>query len=589
MKIAYGIPVSPGIVIGEAFVQETEGYRIPAQYINSGAFEAEIQRFHKAIELSRDEIILNRDSAKGALGQTFADIFEAQLQILMEPKLVREAENLIREKHFSAEHAVSVTMGKHIAILQQIDNSYIAEKVNDLKDIEKRMLRHLLGAKKESLNVLTSPVILLASNLTPSETANLDGKFVKALVTEAGGTGGHTAILAAALEIPCVVGTGSFLSKVDGGDTVIVDAKSGTVVVRPDEQMLQKYEKLIEANSSRVESLDSCCELEAITTDGTKIEVHANIEFPHEAENAMARGADGVGLFRTEFLYLTQETDPTEEEHFIAYKSVAETMWGKPVVIRTFDFGDDKNLDRHGATAVEHNPALGLRGIRLALKRWELFRCQLRAILRASVFGDIRVMFPMISTVKEFRQARRSALNEIMDELWEEGVAFNKSIPVGMMVEVPSTVIMLDRFAEDADFFSIGTNDLTQYTMAVDRGNRNVNHLFNSEDPAVLRLIRRTVQISNKESVPLSLCGQMGGNPHSVVILLGLGLRSISCSPNAIGGVKQICRHLSIENCQAIAQKVLRMSNARDVRDYVNNKLRKLIPDAWESEDLYAP
>lgn len=584
-QLAYGIPVSPGIVVGEAFVQESEGFRIPVQYIEAGVLETEIQRFHHAIDRAKEEIILNRDSTKGALGQAFAEIFEAQLQILIEPKLIRESETLIREKHFSAEHAVTVVMERHIDIIRRIDNSYIAEKVNDLKDIEKRLLRHLLGEKKESLGVLTAPVILMAGNLTPSETANLDRRFIKAIVTESGGAGGHTAILAAALEIPCVVGTGPFLSSVRGGDTVIVDAKNGTVIVRPDETLSRKYQKLIEMNSSRIESLDSFKDLDAVTTDGTRIQVHANIEFPYETENALQRGADGIGLFRTEFLYLTQTSDPTEEEHFNAYKHVVDTMKGKPVVIRTFDFGDDKFLARHSDSIVEHNPALGLRGIRLALQRWELFRCQLRAILRASAFGDVRVMFPMISTVKEFRQARRSALNEIMDELCEEGIPFNKKIPVGMMVEVPAAVVMLDRFAEDADFFSIGTNDLIQYTMAVDRSNRAVNHLFNAEDPAVLRLIRRTVQISTKEGIPLSLCGQMGSNPHQVVILLGLGLRSISCSPNAIPLVKQICGKLSIENCQAIAQKVLHISDAKDIKDYVANKLRKLVPELWDNDD----
>lgn len=584
MKIVHGIPVSSGIVFGQAFVQETEGFRIPEQFIDAETWESEIKRFHQAVEGAKSEIILNRDSTHTALGRTFADIFEAQLQILLDPTLHKGTEEMIRKDHFSAEHAVSVIMEKHMNILRKLENSYISEKVNDLQDIEKRLLRHLLGERKETLAILSAPVILLASNLTPGETANLDRQFVKAIVTEAGGAGGHTAILAAALEIPCIVGTGGFLRDVSGGDPLIVDAESGTVIIRPDEKTTEKYRRIVVSNESKVENLDSFRDVQAVTADGTRIEIHANIEFPHEVGNVLQRGADGIGLFRTEFLYLMQRHDPSEEEHFGVYKEVAEEMGGKPVVIRTFDFGDDKADKQHGAMQ-EHNPALGLRGIRLALKRWDLFRIQLRAILRASVYGDIRVMFPMISTVKEFRQARRSTLNEIMDELDHEGIPYNKNIPVGMMVEVPAAVVMLDHFAEDADFFSIGTNDLVQYTMAVDRGNRNVNHLFNAEDPAVLRLIRRAVLISNREAVPLSLCGQMGGNPHQVVILLGLGMRSISCAPSSIPRVKQICRRLTLENCQAIAQKVLRCSDARDVKDYVRNKLRKLAPDIFGAEE----
>jgi phosphotransferase system enzyme I (PtsI) len=583
MRTVFGIPVSPGIAIGKAFVQAAEGFRIPEQTIDADAHEAEIRRFHTAVDLATEEIIINRDSTKNALGQTFADIFEAQLQILMEPVLQGEMEGLIQSQFFSAEHAVTVVMRKHMDTFRQIKNSYIAEKVNDLRDIEKRLLRHLLGVRKETLGLLSSPVILLTPNLTPSEAANLDKRFIQAIVTEQGGAGGHTAILATALEIPCVVGTGEFLSAVDGGDMLIVDANSGCVIVRPNEESIAKYREIKKAESSRIESLDSYRELPAETKDGTNISIYANIEFPYEAEIALQRGAEGIGLFRTEFLYLIQEKDPTEEEHFEAYKHVAETMQGRPVIIRTFDFGDDKSLDRYFG-APERNPALGMRGIRLALKRWALFRCQLRAILRASVFGDIRVMFPLISTVKEFRQAKRTAMLEIMDELNEAKIPFNKDIPIGMMVEVPSAVIMLDKFSEDADFYSIGTNDLTQYTLAVDRGNSNVNHLFQADDPAVLRMIRRTVLVANDHSVPVSLCGQVGSSILNVVTLIGLGMRSISCAPNNIARLKQICRQVSLTDCEMIARSALRMSGAKDIQDYVKNSLRKVAPSLFEPE-----
>ncbi|MCL2005579.1 MAG: phosphoenolpyruvate--protein phosphotransferase [Planctomycetaceae bacterium] len=581
MKTVFGIPVSTGIAIGKAFVQATEGFRIPEQTIPANAFEAEIKRFQTALQFAKDEIIVNRESTKIALGQTFADIFEAQLQILMEPAFQGEMEALIRNRFFSAEHAVTAVMRKNMDIFRQIDNNYIAEKVNDLRDIEKRLLRHLLGARKEVLGQLSSPVILLSSNLTPSETANLDKRFIQAIVTEQGGAVGHTAILAAALEIPCVVGVGEFIAKVDGGDLIIVDANSGSVVICPNEEVIEQYQKIQDIETSRIECLDSYRQLPAVTTDGTMIAIHANIEFPNEAENAIQRGAEGIGLFRTEFLYLIQDKDPTEDEHFEAYKSVAETMQGRPVTIRTFDFGDDKALDRLG-TIREHNPALGMRGVRLALKRWSLFRCQLRAILRASIYGDLHVMFPMISTVKEFRQAKRMAVQEVMDELREAGIPFNPDIQIGMMVEVPSAVVMLDRFSEDADFYSIGTNDLTQYTLAVDRGNSGVNHLFNVDDPAVLRMIWHTVRVAGRRDIPLSLCGQVGSNIFNIVTLIGLGIRTISCAPSSIARMKQICRHISLDDCKMIARNAIRMSEAKNIQDYVKNSLQKVAPVLFE-------
>jgi len=584
MKTIFGVPVSPGIAIGKAFVQTTEGFRISEQTISADAFEAEVRRFQTAVNLAREEIILNREATKAALGQTFADIFEAQLQILMEPVLQDEMVSLIRNRFFSAEHAVTVVMRRNMDVFRHIENTYIAEKVNDLLDIEKRLLRLLLGARKETLGQLSSPVILLSNNLMPSETANLDKRFIQAIVTERGGAVGHTAILAAALEIPCIVGAGKFLDDVDGGDIIVVDANSGCVVMCPNEETLVRYRRLQEMETSRIESLDSYRHLPAITKDGTTITIHANIEFPHEAENALQRGAEGVGLFRTEFLYLVQDKDPTEEEHFSAYKHVAETMQGRPVVIRTFDFGDDKQLERI-SDGREYNPALGMRGVRLALKRWALFRCQLRAILRASVYGDVRVMFPLISTVKEFRQAKRTAIQETMDELRESEIPFNQDIPVGMMVEVPSAVVMLDRFSEDADFYSIGTNDLTQYTLAVDRGNSSVNHLFNADDPAVLRMIWHTVHVAGRNSIPLSICGQIGANLQNIVTLIGLGIRSVSCSPNSIARLKQMCRHVSLDDCKMIARNAIRMSEAKNIQDYVKNSLQKVAPALFETEE----
>ena len=577
MKIISGYSVSQGVAIGEAFVLETEGFRVPEQTILAEAIDAELRRLHRAIDDAADEIVINRESTRAALGQTFADIFEAQLQILLDPKLRSDFEGRIRADLFSAEHAVTFVMGQHINIFNGLTNSYIAEKVNDIRDIEKRLLRNLLGTRKETLGALTTPIILLATNLTPSETATLDPSYVKAFVTEQGGPGGHTAILAAALEIPAIVGAGQFLKDVNGGDKLIVDGDRGIIIVDPNIETLGKYRKIFEHRSiqSKVEDTRP-----AITKDGTPLGILANIEFPHEATTCFQRGADGIGLFRTEFLYLIRKDDPTEDEHFEAYKHVVETMQGRPVTIRTFDFGADKKADRLFSEP-EQNPALGLRGIRLALKRSEMFRCQLRAILRASVFGDLRIMFPLISTLNEFRRAKRTMLHEAMDELEERKIPFNREIKVGMMVEVPSTVITLDHFLRDADFFSIGTNDLIQYSMAVDRGNSKVNDLFSAEHPAVLRLLRWTIRLANRNRIPVSLCGQMGGTPYGVVLLLGMGLRSISCSSNNIARVKNICCKLSIDDCQKITRDAMRMRSATDIQHFVKVRVRELLPDLF--------
>ena len=577
MKLISGYSVSQGVAIGEAFVMETEGFRVPQQTIRSDAADAEWRRLRRAIDAAAEEIAVNRESTREALGQTFADIFEAQFQILQELKSRGEFEEQIRTNLCSAEHAVTVVMLKHINIFSGIESSYIAEKVNDIRDIEKRLLRNLLGTRKETLGTLTTPIILLATNLTPSETANLDPSYVKAFITEQGGPGGHTAILASALEIPAVVGTGDFLKGVRGGDRLIVDGDRGIVIVDPDAKTLDKYRKILERNAVQIKTEETS---PAITKDGTPLGVFANIEFPYEAEICFRRGADGIGLFRTEFLYLTRKDDPTEDEHFEAYKHVVEAMQGRPVTIRTFDFGADKKADRLFSIP-EQNPALGLRGIRLALKRTDMFRCQLRAILRASTFGDVRIMFPFISTLNEFRRAKRTMLHEAMEDLQERNVPFNSDIKVGMMVEVPSAVVTLDHFVRDADFFSIGSNDLIQYAMAVDRANSKVNDLFAAESPAILRLLRWTIRYANRNRIPVSLCGQMGGNPYNVVLLLGLGLRSVSCSSSNIAQVKNVCRRLSIDDCRMIVRDAMRMRNASEIQQFVKFRLHELLPEVF--------
>ncbi|MDR1383341.1 MAG: phosphoenolpyruvate--protein phosphotransferase [Planctomycetaceae bacterium] len=573
MKKLQGIAVSPGIAIGEAMVLGHEGFRIPKRFVLRDVIDSEIERLNKAIAEATVELAGNRDSVAGELGRKYGDIFEAHLQILNDTKLCGEFVELIREKAYSAEYAVSVTLRRYADVFRRLKNAYLAERINDIFDIEKRLLRLLLGQAREGLHTLSSEVLVLAANLTPSETAHLNRKYVRGFVTEAGGPGGHTAIVAQALEIPAIVGTGAFLTEVSGGDIVIIDGDTGTVIIRPDEKTLESYRaKLVRVTEIAVQ-LGELRDLEAVTTDGVKIELMGNIEFPSEAAHCLERGALGIGLYRTEFIYLgsTARVIPSEEDHFNAYRSVAETMGNRIVTIRTFDLGADKIPQLPNPTD-ERNPALGLRSIRLSLKNATIFRQQLRAILRASHYGKIRVMFPLITTLLELRQAKM-LLADVCDELHDEGIPYDRDMKIGMMVEVPAAVIMLEHFAKEVNFLSIGTNDLIQYALAVDRSNLDVVDLYHSEDPAVLKLIRRTIQVANDNHISVSLCGQMSSEPIYAMLLMGLGLRQFSVSPHILPEIKQVVRSISMNECEEIAAKVMTLDNHRDVRNYLQIKL----------------
>lgn len=583
MKKFQGSAVSPGVAVGEAFVMAHEGFRAPKQSILSDAIANELKRFGTALAAAKEEIAQNRDSVSNVLGTKYGDIFEAHLQILSDPKLQDEIESLIREKQYSAEYAVSSTMAKHIQILRELQSNYLAERANDIVDIEKRLIRLLLGGRRERLKTLTAPVILLASDLTPSETAGIDSRFVKSFVTEFGGPGCHTAIIAAALEIPAVVATGPFLSEVSGGDIVIVDGDSGTVIVRPDEETLNHYHHRKEKARRQATFLQEFAERNAITRDGIRIDVCGNIEFPHEAGHCIERGADGIGLFRTEFLYLTHEEGLvlSENEHFEYYKQVAEAMGRhRPVTIRTCDLGADKISDLDATVfkmgTHERNPALGLRSIRVSLRCIQMFRIQLRAILRASVYGTLRIMFPLVSTLTELRQAKM-LLTEVKEELDHEKIPYDKRIEVGMMLEVPAAVMMVDWFVKEVDFFSIGTNDLIQYSLAVDRGNPNVIELYNTEDPAILKLVKSAIAASDHEARPICLCGQMSSNPMYAPLLIGMGLRQFSCSPNAIPEIKRICCAVDLRQCKEIADAVLAMDNFWAARNYLRRRYQEIL------------
>lgn len=578
MQTLHGIAVSPGVAIGEALIVDNEGFRIPRRFVTRDAVDDELQRLSQAVAAVAADMERNRAAISGKLGAQYGAIFSAHLSLLRDPQLQAELESLVRTQNYSPEYAVSKTLRKYAKVFQSLENTHLAERADDLFDIEKRLLQNLFGRRRDELCHLLSPVVVLAHNLTPSETAALDGKLVLGFVTEIGGAGGHTAIVAKALNIPAVVGTGRFLSDVSGGELVIVDGEQGIIVLSPDEETLSRYRREAEQQKTHDFELASLRDLPAETLDGVPIHLAANIEFPHEAAASLDRGAAGIGLYRTEFLYLGGTAEPTEDEHFAAYAKVVEAMAGRPVVIRTLDLGADK-LGQLPRDEEEKNPFLGLRSIRLSLRNPALFRVQLRAILRVSALGDVRVMFPLITTLTELRHAKL-ILAELMEDLKEEGQAFNRQIPVGMMVEAPAAVVLLDLFLKEVDFISIGTNDLIQYTLAVDRGNNEVADLYRAADPAVLRQIDSAMRAARQAGVPANLCGQMSGSPLYTMLLLGLGLRSLSVPPSAVPEIKNVCRRVRLADCQAVAGRALAMDNAREVESYLREELRKVVPES---------
>ena len=579
MLIKRGIAVSPGVVTGPALVLGTEDFRIPQAVISVDAVDSEVARFRAALESVCREIAANQNQAAQQLGKEYGDIFAAHLAMISDPKLKDEIEGLIRERCFSPEFATSRVIRQKAKVLQHLGDQYLAERAADLFDLEKRLLRHLLGERREELTKLTAPVLVLAHNLTPSETTSMTRQFVLGFATEAGGPTSHTAIMAGALEIPAVVGIGEFLSDVSGGDTVIIDGNHGEVIIDPDEETLDRYRHSQRRFHSVVARLQALKKVPAQTADGRRIHIYGNIEFPEEVDHCTDRGAEGIGLYRTEFLYLSRNVEPTEEDHYQAYCRVVSAFPDKPVVIRTLDLGADKVPDSSEKLAADcANPVLGLRSLRLSLKNHPLFKTQLRAILRAATLGDVRIMFPLVSSLLELRQAKM-ILGDVAEDLEEEGVEFRRDVPVGIMVEVPAAAMLAEEFAREVDFLSIGTNDLIQYTLAVDRSDPAVANLYSSGDPSILRLIRMVIEAGKKYDIPVAVCGQMSSDPKFAPLLIGMGLECFSVTPHVIPELKEVIRNITVPQAEAIAAHALTLELARDVESYLRGELNKICPD----------
>jgi phosphotransferase system enzyme I (PtsI) len=577
MEIKKGVAVSPGISVGRCLVIDAEDYRIPRRLIQPSQRLTETQRVRNAFKDATDE--LERLQGEQIEGRKIKDIFAVHLSFLRDRSLRKKINDLIHEESVTAEYAVSKTLRDIASDFAKVRDTYISERAADIYDMERRLLRHLLGAQRQAIEHLTEEVIIVARELSPTQTASFNKDYVKGIATGAGGRTSHTAIVARSLGIPAVVALEDITDSVTAGDTVIIDGNRGIVVVSPDDTTIQQYLEYAVEFTELEHRLDAIREKPPVTRDGQRVALFGNIEFPDEAELVLRKGGEGIGLYRTEFLYLNRDTEPTEQEHYEAYARTIGVFKKKPVVIRTVDLGADKYTQSRRYLR-EPNPSLGLRSIRFCLQNLTLFKTQLHAILRASVLGEVKIMFPLITNLQELMQAKM-ILGDVMEDMDEEGIKYNRNIPIGIMIETPAAALTTSILARDVSFFSIGTNDLTQYTLAVDRGNELVSTLYSSVDPAVLRLIRTVIQDAHKARVDVNVCGEMASEPESVMLLLGLGIRKMSVAAPMIPEIKQVIRSVTIEECNQVARKVLGMNSERQISGFLRDAARKILPEAF--------
>lgn len=583
MQTIKGIAVSPGVAIAPAIILDAEEQPIARRQVPVNALPAENQRLDAALDAAKKEIEHLRDQAAKSIGQELARIFSFHIGMLEDEHLLDQLRTVIESEQVTAEYAVYVVLRRMAQTFLQQDSELLRDRVSDVRDLEKRLLRHLLGSTQADLHNLAQQSVVIAHDLTPSQTASFDRSKIRGLATDAGGRTSHTAILAHALGIPAVVGLENITSQVTSGDMVVIDGNRGLVVIDPDADRLMEYRQQLRRMAAMEGRLEELRQLPAVTKDGTEIDLGANIEFPSEIKDAVNRGAEGIGLYRTEFLFLASETVPSEAEQYKTYVEAITALEGRPLCIRTLDLGADK-INQNVPVLHEYperNPFLGCRSIRLCLQNLQLFKTQLRAVLRASAHGPVQLMFPLISNVMELRQARM-VLADVMEDLDEQGEAYDGKIPVGIMIEVPSAALQAEAFAREADFFSIGTNDLIQYTVAVDRSNERIANLYSGAHPAVISLIKQVIRAGQRAKIEVSLCGEMAGEPAYTMLLLGLGLRRLSITPPAIPEVKKIIRSVSIDQCRRVARKVAQFDTDRQILNYLRDEVRKVNPEVFE-------
>ena len=562
-----GIPASPGIVFGKALVLKEEKIVLDTQKISEDQVEAEVARFYAGREAAVEQLNSIHQRALKSLGEEKAAIFEGHLMILEDEELEEEIIDYLRSQKVNASVAASKIIDQQVEMLSEIDDEYLKERAGDIRDIGNRLIKNILGMYIVDLGDITEESILVAYDLTPSETAQLNLEKVLGFITDIGGRTSHTSIMARSLELPAIVGTNDVTARVNTGDYLILDAVNNRVYVNPTQAEIDELKTLEAKLAEEKAELAKLKDLPAVTLDGHKVEVVANIGTIRDCEGAHRNGAEGVGLYRTEFLFMDRDQLPSEEEQFIAYKEVVEAMEGRLVVLRTMDIGGDKELPYLNLPK-EMNPFLGWRAVRIALDRREILHAQLRAVLRASAFGKLAVMFPMIISVEEIRELK-SVLETLKAELRAEGKAFDENIQVGVMVETPSAAVNAKFLAKEVDFFSIGTNDLTQYTLAVDRGNELISHLYNPMSPSVLGLIKQVIDASHAEGKWTGMCGELAGDERATLLLLGMGLDEFSMSAISVPHIKKLIRHVNYQEVKALADEALQKPTSAEIEQLI--------------------
>ncbi len=573
MKEFHGITASPGIAVGKAYIFKEENISVPKYDISPKEVENELKRFINAVENATEEIEILKTRMKDSMGDDERNLLDSHIMMINDPELKNQVDAELRAQKKNVEWILIQVIEQIVEKLKTSNDDYLKERSVDMKDVSKRILNQLLYHKGQSLSGLKEPVIVVAHNLMPSDLIGMKRNMVLAIATDAGGKTSHTAILARSLEIPAVLGLMDVSRYVKNGDELIVDGNKGSVILEPDKKTKSVYITTQKRWKKHELELLQLNKLEAETRDGKLINLEANIEIPEEVESALKHGADGIGLFRSEFLFIQPNRFPTEEEQFRAYRYVLERMKNKPVTIRTLDLGGDKSL--YGFNELdEKNPILGWRAIRFCLSRPDIFKVQLRALLRASVYGNLKIMFPMISGKEEVEHSLE--LYDIAKkELEAEGVPYKRDIPVGIMIEIPSAALTSDVLAKEVDFFSIGTNDLIQYTIAVDRGNERITYLYEPFHPGVLKLIQLTIENGHKQGIPVGMCGEMASDPLATTILLGMGLDEFSMSPISIPEVKRIIRSVTLLEAEEVVGAIMEMDSYAGITKYIKDWMGK--------------
>jgi phosphotransferase system enzyme I (PtsI) len=574
----YGISAAPGIVIGKASLKDSELLVVPQIRLAKGDVDKEVDKFQEAVEKTRDELRSIKSHIAEQMGDNHARIFDAHLMILDDVMVSEDTIDVIRKEKLNAAASFQRVVNRVMSSFDQIEDEYLKDRYVDIKDVKRRVLLHLLGRERGSVDKPVDPSIIVSHDLSPSDTAQLDRRMTMAFATDKGGRTSHTAILARSQGVPAVVGLEDVFDAVETGDTIIIDGNTGSVVINPTKATIEDYEAEIKRFKELEEQLLTLTHYPAITIDDKQFMLCANLDLPEEVESVLEYGGQGVGLFRTEYFFISQDYLPSEDEQYKMYRSVAEKLGDRPVTFRTIDIGGDKIVG-YLNNATELNPFMGWRGIRFCLSRKDIFKAQLRALYRTSAHGNIKIMFPMIAQIEEVIQAKEIC-NEVQVELKRGRYKFDPNVELGVMIETPSAVVMADAMAKEVDFFSIGTNDLIQYTLAVDRGNSRISHLYQNLHPSIIRSLKTTVEAAHKKKIHVGVCGEMCVDPLSVLVLIGLAIDEFSTSPNMIPEVKRIIRSVTYDECKSLVRRVLRYRTTSEIEREIEEFLKARVPSS---------